>query len=627
MLAEIEEPGSPRPVAILVAAGDAVLEVNMLGRLSGSGAAVAEALEAGISEAARKVEVWPRAVQVRHVEVAEALRARLAARDVAVALVDPLPVLEEMARSMMEGLAGAVIWPPVCRPSLWSAWQLPRRLVADVFDAAAAYWRAAPWRVVPNLQAPRAVVPTGRAWTACILGNARQEYGLALYSDADDVFERLMSAPDDEPFRGVRGRIVTLDFTAASDLPDATRHEARLARWETAGRDAFPMLTTVNTPGGGVTEDDVADLILLLRAVPAFVAEQRFALLREQRTEEPCEPIDWRHEETGVRFRYAGEAMAAMLEADPDVLSGPLHEDFRAALAEAVDELGDASPDDLVEAVGRRMTQHMHAYNERPQAELGGLSPAQVGRLLGGRDWTDPDSPIRLRRDLPLDALDGADTLHDVRALLARAVELDGLAATDAGNLKLTVVADMIDRLRIDREQMDAVRSVSKRITEQDVWPLHEARILAQVDGLLVRAGARFLPLESDLLDDVRAGELYARLFETCFRRFDLSYGRLAEWPELQHQIPFTLYMLGSVASRWTTARAILDSAVLPYVREHAPESDVLDIAAAVLASNLLTRLAGFGLLETRLRPTHGGSGKRRYRVTPLLATFLTFDI
>jgi hypothetical protein len=626
LMIRIDEPGAPRPVAVLVAAGDIVLDVTMLGRLPGGGEAVADAIEAAVSAAARKVGVWPRAVQVRHVEVAEALRSRLATRDVRVALVDPLPAFQEMARSMLEELGGGRFWPPVCRVSLWSAWDLPDPRIGELFLAAADYWRAAPWKLAENLQAPRAVVPSGRVWTTCILGNAGEVYGLVLYSDRDDLFERQMIADEDDPFLDLRGRVITIDYTPAADMSSAARREARQAGWETAGRNAFPTLTTANTPGGGVTEEDVVDLIVLLRAVPAFISAHRAELMREQRTREPCDAIEWLHTETGVRFSYAGEAMIAEADLPDEADLGDTPDEIRTALARALEDFGHLSGDELIEAVNTRLHAGMHSYNEAPQEDLFGLSPLQVDRLLSAGEWIGSHPAIRLRQDIDLAELEDADMFHNVRALLARAQEMNGLPATDAGNLKVAVVTDMLGRLRMDAEVLVSMRRISKRIIEADVGPLFEARVLAELAELLERKGARFRCIDADALDDSHAGVTYARLFNACFRRLDLSFLSFTDWPSLQYQVGFTLARLGSVAKGWTTPDAILDSAVLPFALEQAPRPEITGFAGRAFESMVLQPLVDFGLLEASGGGFHDGHTERRYRVTPLYSRFFTFQ-
>jgi hypothetical protein len=593
---------------------------------------VAAALEGALATAARRTGVWPETVRVRHQTVADALRPLLEARDVQVAATETLPELEEAARSMMEHMLDHAYWPPVCRATRWVGWGLSASRVSEVFRAAADYWRAAPWRYAANLQAPRLTTPAGREWTAVVLGKAGEEFGLALYSDPGDLFDRLDQSPE-SPFGGVRGQIIALTFDRPADLPPAARQEARMLRRELAGPDAFPTLTTVNTPGGGVTNEDMADLILALGAVPAFVAEYRQPLEREEQTGIPCRLIEWTHEPTGARFAYDGEAVRTEedIEDEDDEAFADQRRMIQDAIAAALDDVGDDAEESVIEAaVNRRVARATDRLNNAPQADFGGLSPVQVQRLIQRSDWLAGDGAIRLRTDLTLAELDGAPTFANARTLLSLAVERGGLPATTAGNLKMVVVEELLDRLRFEEGFVDSLRRDSKRITEQDVWPLHEPRVLLDVGGLMHLAGTRFKLTEQArrLVDDGHAGDLFARLFQACFVRFNLAYGGTLEWPELQHQIGYTLFRLGLVARDWIRPDELVEQTVLPLARERAPRLAALDAPAWVLRTNVLDRLVDFGLVERRSTPSRrSGMGQVSYRVTRLHDALLAFDV
>lgn len=615
-----------RPVGLLVTAAGFVVHAGVRRRVAGDPGAVAAALERALAVSARELGGWPATVQVRHAEVAAALDPLLRPRDGRAVAVERLPELAEAARSMMDGIAGDVYWPPVCRTETWAAWDLPRSLVAEVFAAAADFWRAAPWRAISNLQAPRLVTGSGREWTACVLGNAGEEFGLALYSDADDLFERMPADGADGPFGRVLGRIVAVSFTPAREVSAAARHEARLARWQVAHPDAMPELMTVNTPGGGVTAADGRDLIVALRALPPFVETHRLALLREERTGTPCTAIEWEDGTTGARLRYAGEAVAAAA-LDQEDLVGMLNLDDM--LKQAIAEAGEGADESEITAVAQRMMRTIAGqWNDSPQEEFGGLSPNQVQRLLAQQDWLEGDGPVQLRRDLPLAQLGGADTLFNMRTLLAYAGELGGLGATQAGNLKLVVVAELLERFRFPEGTLAQLRSVTKRITEQDVRNLHEARVIAELGGLLHRRGPRFeltRPGE-ELLGDEAAGELYAHLFNTCFREFNVGYLMPGEWSELQTQAAYTLFRLQEVAREWRTAEDLLPEVVLPHALERAPTNPYVNLPTLLLDGRLLRRLVGLGLLEWRGSPRYGPDEEPvRYRLSPLFGKFLTF--
>jgi hypothetical protein len=81
-----------------------------------------------------------------------------------------------------------------------------------------------------------------------------------------------------------------------------------------------------------------------------------------------------------------------------------------------VDAIEQGGPYDSVEEVNRILAVRMREYNTTPQAELGGLSPREMGELLYG-DWV-PRGALRLAESLPLGRLTGAALLADARTIL-----------------------------------------------------------------------------------------------------------------------------------------------------------------------------------------------------------------
>lgn len=642
VMARFEDGKSPRPVLLLVTAGELVVHENVVGRLGGETVDVARAIERTIMATAREAGVFPETVRVRHDDVAAQLGPLLAARDVAVES-GAVPALEAAARSLMGAVFGAELWPPVCHADTWAAWDLPRPLIAELFAAAAQFYRLAPWSDVANLQAPRAVLPSGRAWTCSVLGNADIEYGLALYSEPSDLHDVAEHATPAAPFGSIRGRMIGVTFGGRTAEVEGLRREARLNRWELAGPHAIPALMTVNTPGGGVSRQDARDLIALLRALPAFVQKHRRALRTEERTGEPVTPIAWHEPDSGIAFQYAGEAVLydADDDFDPrDVLASDADFDpselLRAAIREVAEELGEA-PDEaaLMEALDRKLRERVFEQNRRPQQDSGGLSPEQVDVLLQA-DWSDPLGPVRLRRDLSLSDVASSDILADARTLLGLAIERGSLGATQAGNLKVDVVTEMMNRMSDRYERMAGTERAGTRIREEDVWPLHTVRVVCELAGLLHPRSTRFdlTAAGRRLADDAHVGELYELLFRTWFRKFDISYGGRLQWPELQTQFAYTLYRLPDTAKNWRNAAALLQDVVLPHARSRAPVIDTVETAPIILETDVLDTLAGFGLLDRReesataQRPPAGSlRAAARYRATPLARTFAGFDL
>jgi hypothetical protein len=645
LMVTIEEDDAPRPVLVLVTAGDIVVHQDFSGRMRGGANAVAAAIERAVSAAARQAGAFPERLRVRHDDVAAALEPLLRARAVAVEAGET-PELVAVARDMMHGVAGYDMWPPTCHASEWDAWDLPHPLVADVFGAAAGYYRSALWRYVSNLQAPRAVLPSGRTWTCCILGNGGEEFGLALYSEATDLFDVVAMNGPGEPFDGVHGRIISLTFDSAHNVGTAVFRTARTRRLELAGPAAYPVLATINTPGGGVSREEMADFTALLRALPAFADTHRRALEREDRTGD-LDPITWTEPDSGIVFHYAGEASehvrremgelppldsddAAALEDMPLQRSMLLdiRNDLREAVAQVIDELGeDADEEILMEALNRAMEQRTGSYNVTPQGDLGVLSPDQVQRLLSS-DWIDPDGAVLLSSDLPLSDIADVEFLRRVRALLDFAIERGPLPATQAGNIRPVVVNDLIDRLQL-ADDFAFVRDRNRRIREQDVWPVHIPRVICDVAGLLRRRSRRFHVTRQGrrLAEPAHAAELNAVLFRTWFRNFNLEYVSELEWPGLQQQVAFTLYRLRDAAADWRSAADLLPDVVLPFVLGNAPRGlPAWPLAPIALARAVLNPLVAFGLLEAR-SPERPDAGATLYRSTPLAAKLIRFAL
>jgi hypothetical protein len=619
----IEEEADQRPVLVLVTAGEVIVHHDLRPRLGGEAEDVARALDRAVTAAASAVGLLPAVVRVRHADVAEALAPLLERRDVVVE-AGPTPMLEDAGRSALEEMTGYGNWPPPCRTETWGAWDLPRALVARVFQATAAFHGRNPWRVATNLQAPRAVLPSGREWTCCVLGNGGQEYGLALYSEADDLFGLLDEEDPGAPFEGATGRIVSVLLESRRDAGEAAIAEARRNGWEVAGPSAWPTLVTVNTPGGGASRADIEDLVTLLEAVPRFVNSHRQALLDEDRTGRPLDPLEWRDPDTGVAFHYAGEGYGED-EADGSTF-GLLPDDLREQLGEifrqVTEELGDADEDAIMDAVNARLRESMTSHNDRPQVELGGLSPARTRRLLES-DWEADESAVRIRSDLSLEELAGAEVLANARTFLGLAIDRGGLGATQKGNLKVEVVKTLVERWQSDDDLFHFITERGTRLIEDDVDPVHRLRVVLKLAGLLRKRGPRFEPTRKgrELAAPEGAGELYALLFRTWFRKFNLAYDRVTAWPELQQQVAFTLYRLPRVAHDWRSPDQLLPQVVLPFALDRAPADEPYlgGRAEGVLAHQLLDPLVGFGMLERRREPEHGISRDGWFRVTPLL--------
>lgn len=293
--------------------------------------------------------------------------------------------------------------------------------------------------------------------------------------------------------------------------------------------------------------------------------------------------------------------------------SGHFAEDMLAALRQAVAARGPASLAEL-QAIAGATTD---AYNSRPQAELGGLSPHQAWRLLEA-DWEDPSGWVALADDLPFEDLAQVRLLANARTFLETVAGEGGVKTTTAGNLNRVFVGRMLEAMAWPEGFREEVRRWNKVINEHDVRPLHILRILLYGARLLRRwkGTLRTTKLGESLAAEERAGELFAILFRTHFRRFNLAYlDMVPETHEFQHTVAYSLYRFGQLADDWRRPEDFAESLVLPAVRQGLPPRELYDPLAIIVEMRLLRPLVDFGLADERIdEPAKGDEedGRRR---------------
>lgn len=274
------------------------------------------------------------------------------------------------------------------------------------------------------------------------------------------------------------------------------------------------------------------------------------------------------------------------------------------------------------DAVGR--------HNSTPRAELLGLSPDQVHRLLEA-EWGEPGSAVRLDPTVELEALEHARTLVSARRFLRALQDDGGTRATRAGNLNRAFVAEMVEELSWRPGFREELRRWNKVVDEGDARPLHILRVLLEEAGLAaLRKGTfRATGKARDLLAEERAGALFALLFRTHFRVLNLAYlDRAAPAPGFQDCAAVALYRFGALDPAWRTPAELVGQLLLPAVRDQIPIRAGWDPAALILQTRLLDPLEGFGLAELRESPGPTPHlPTRRFRRTPLFGRFLGFRV
>lgn len=291
-----QDDATARPAVFLVTAAGFVLGSEVLSRPSAEWDDVARQLALAVGAASESVGATPRVVQVRHPEIAAALEPLLSPRDVRVEW-DALVELDELARELVADLTGGIPGPRAMIAETWAGWGLPPGTVSELFGAAAVLWGARPWVWLGNDQVLFAELPDGAEWTVSVLGQAGQEFGLTLYSDYDDFLD-LMGAPHPSAaFADPVGRVLSLLYENRDTLPPRMQREVASAGWEVAAPDAYPLIMAINTPAGGMSRRDAADLARVARAVAALAEAEGERLSRG-------ETLEWSDPETGVRLEH-----------------------------------------------------------------------------------------------------------------------------------------------------------------------------------------------------------------------------------------------------------------------------------------------------------------------------------
>ena len=273
----------------------------------------------------------------------------------------------------------------------------------------------------------------------------------------------------------------------------------------------------------------------------------------------------------------------------------------------------------------------MNREISEPLEELGGLSPMQFTRLVTD-DWEGPDV-VRLNPDISLEELGGAVLFRQTRILLDAIEEADGVKATVKGYLPRVFVRRMVESMDLPawmREGPDGREAV---LNEGDVHPVHIARVVAELAGLIRKVKGQFKITKKNrwLHGDDAAGRLFSLLFKTFFRRFNLAYlDRLSDSPMVQEMAAYYLFRLSRFGENWMLLRSVMDEIMLPWAlpEDEGPYRHLKE--DALLHHRLIAPLESFGLLEKRNIPGNGRTdwfNLLEIRKTPLFDRFITFSL
>jgi len=232
-------------------------------------------------------------------EMAEALSPRLAELGIRCQF-HPVPLIDQALREMEAFLQD--------RPPLPGLLQIPGitpQIVEGLYQAAASYYRQAPWRwLSDSYPIEIRFSPQDRPRYAALMGYGGYAYGLATYESLDSIRLIYTGIPPDQLVGRING--VSLMFSTALDMPFDDLDDMNRYGWPVAGESAYPLLFRLLLSGDPAppTRSDVLWFEAALRAVPVFVRDYMHADREEPRPAEATLPVTTAEGPAEIYLRY-----------------------------------------------------------------------------------------------------------------------------------------------------------------------------------------------------------------------------------------------------------------------------------------------------------------------------------
>jgi len=211
----------------------------------------------------------PGVVEVRSEDHRNGLQQYLTAAGVHCVVSNQLEHVDRICQAMFHDLLDE---PTV--PALVETPGVSLEQVGRYFEAAAEFYRQAPWKHVPGdtpIKVECSKFQSG-PWYAFVMGQAGMTIGLALYDDLSMV-RRLLEGQLSGKEGSRQMSTISVTFDEEFDMAPADLDAAEQFGWPVAGPEAYPSAMRVN-PGVAVRAPLAWELELLegcLRAVPGFV--------------------------------------------------------------------------------------------------------------------------------------------------------------------------------------------------------------------------------------------------------------------------------------------------------------------------------------------------------------------
>jgi tetratricopeptide (TPR) repeat protein len=214
----------------------------------------------------------PTELQVRPDERWEALRPHLDEIGVGLAVAEELDQMEVVFNEMCEQVCGKP------RPGLRDMPGVRPDQVGSFFEAAASFFRWAPWKKVGYEAAIKVECDRFESgpWYAVLMGQSGMTLGLALYEDLETL-RRMWAGERADEDNARQSVATTVTFEEEWNIPVADLEAARRHGWEVARPDAYPEVFHKDR-GLSLRPPLAWELELMegcLRAVPDFVTRRK----------------------------------------------------------------------------------------------------------------------------------------------------------------------------------------------------------------------------------------------------------------------------------------------------------------------------------------------------------------
>ena len=264
--AQIEDEPDARLVAALIVTGAGrIVALTPEVRPPAGPEAMAKLLARQISTAVAKEGVPPE-IRVMDQASVTALRRLPILRHTILDIRESLPVFNAVRADFIREFSGGDGEPPVASAPTWTGWGLDPELVAGLFEASAAFFRAAPWRLYASSDPLMIRWPAGQEWLVSVMGATDIERGLMCFANPEDL-EAVGGGSGPSALRGVA---IGVGFTPLDDLTPALRQDIETHQWKVAAPDAYPSAYVINSPTAGISEPMATQLRDALEAISRF---------------------------------------------------------------------------------------------------------------------------------------------------------------------------------------------------------------------------------------------------------------------------------------------------------------------------------------------------------------------